>query len=186
MLVCYGGGICVLGFCAVGATGQSAAGQRASGQGGGGKSKAVRIGFLVDSLEVERWQRDGEALQKRAKELGAKVVVKNGNGDDERQLKQARELIDSGAKALIVVAHDTDKAARIVALAKSKKVAVICYERLIPDSDVDFYAGPNTIHIGELQAAAMVKLAPKGNYILVKGRRWTITRNCCMWGICER
>ena len=135
----------------------------------GVKTGPVKIGFLVDSLQGERWQRDADALKKRGKELGATVVVEDAKGDDERQLQQARSLIASGAKAIVLVAHDTDKASRIVAAAKARHVAVVCYERLVPNSDVDFYAGPNTVHIGEMQAAAMAKLAPKGNYILVEG-----------------
>lgn len=129
----------------------------------------IKIAFLVDSLRVERWQRDAEAFSTRAGQLGATVVVESADGNDETQLAQANELIASGIRALVLVAHDAGKAARIVSAAKAKHVPVLCYERLVPYSDVDFYAGPHTERIGELQASSIVSLAPKGNYILVEG-----------------
>src|SRR5277367_2532376 len=64
----------------------------------------VKVAFLVDSLQVERWQRDAEAFRKRAGELGAEVVVESADGNDELQLQQANALIDSGIQALVLVA----------------------------------------------------------------------------------
>jgi len=129
----------------------------------------VKIAFLVDSFQVERWQTDADSLQKHAAALGAEVISESAEGDDELQLQQAQKLIDSGVRAIVLVAHDTRKAARIVAAAKAKDVSVVCYDRLIPDSDIDYFAGPDYEYVGVLQAAALVKLAPKGNYILVEG-----------------
>jgi len=38
-------------------------------------SGPLKIGFLMDSLKVERWQTDLDRFQKRAAELGADVLV---------------------------------------------------------------------------------------------------------------
>ena len=54
--------------------------------------KVLKIGFLMDSLKVERWQTDLDKFQKRAAELGAVVLVETAEGDDELQLEQARKL----------------------------------------------------------------------------------------------
>ena len=86
---------------------------------------AIKIGFLLDSLKVERWQTDVNSFEKRASELGATTLVENADGNDQLQFEQAKKLLDAGVKALVIVAHDTDQAARIVALAKEKKVPVI-------------------------------------------------------------
>jgi D-xylose transport system substrate-binding protein len=72
-------------------------------------------------------------------------------------------------KALVLVPHNTDEAVRIVAWAKSKNVPVLSYERLIRNSDIDCFVGSDTEAIGELQAAALTNLAPKGNYVLIEG-----------------
>jgi D-xylose transport system substrate-binding protein len=129
----------------------------------------VKIGYLMDSLKIERWQTDLGTFQKRAKELGAEVLVETAEGNDDLQLQQSQKLMDSGVKVLVLVPHDTDKAARIVNAAKLRHIPVICYERLVRNSDVDFFVGTNAEVIGELQASTLARLAPKGNYVLIGG-----------------
>lgn len=133
------------------------------------RDPTITIGYLVDSLKVERWQTDIDAFQKRAVALGAQVLVETAEGDDELQLQQSKKLMDSGVNILVLVAHDTDKAARIVAAAKARHVPVLAYERLVRDADVDFFVGTNAEVIGELQATSLARLAPKGNYVLIGG-----------------
>jgi D-xylose transport system substrate-binding protein len=129
----------------------------------------LKIGFLMDSLKVERWQTDRDAFQKRAKELGAEVLVEAAEGDDALQFEQAYKLLNSGIKALVIVAHDTNEAVRIVASARAKNVPVISYDRLIRNSNIDFFVGADAEIIGELQASTLVKAAPIGNYVLIGG-----------------
>jgi D-xylose transport system substrate-binding protein len=138
-------------------------------QSASGQSPPLKIGYLMDSLKVERWQTDLDTFQKRAKELRAEVLVETAEGDDDLQLQQSQKLMDSGAKVLVLVPHDTDKAARIVNAAKARHIPVLCYERLVRNSDVDFFVGSNAEVIGELQSSALARLAPKGNYVLIGG-----------------
>jgi D-xylose transport system substrate-binding protein len=133
------------------------------------QNSSLKIGYLMDSLKVERWQTDLDTFQKRAKELGADVLVETAEGDDELQWQQSQKLMDSGVKALVLVAHDADKAARIVAAAKARHIPVLCYERLVRNSDVDLFVGLNAEVIGELQSSSLARIAPKGNYVLVGG-----------------
>jgi D-xylose transport system substrate-binding protein len=97
------------------------------------------------------------------------VLVETAEGDDEMQHQQSQKLMDSGAKVLVLVPHDTDKAARIVNAAKARHVPVLCYERLVHESDVDFFVGTNAEVIGELQSSTLARLAPKGNYVMIGG-----------------
>ena len=83
-------------------------------------SKDLKIGFLMDSLKVERWQTDLDNFQKRAGELGAQVLVETAEGDDELQLQQAQKLLSAGVKSLVLVSHDAEKAVRIVTAAKTR------------------------------------------------------------------
>ena len=129
----------------------------------------AQIGFLLDSLKIERWQTDYNSFEKRAKELGADVVLEDAEGNDDTQFKQAKKLIDSHVKALVIVPHSSEKAVRIVELAKSKGVPVISYDRLIRNSDIDFFVGADVVAIGSLQASSLTAVAPKGNYILLEG-----------------
>src|SRR5690349_12830706 len=99
----------------------------------------VHIGLLLDSFKNERWQRDSKLIQARAHDVGAKITVRDAEGDDDLQLQQANQLIDAGANVLIVVPHDAEKAAAIVQAAQRKKVPVISYDRLIRNSAVSLY-----------------------------------------------
>ncbi|HJZ64191.1 MAG TPA: substrate-binding domain-containing protein [Candidatus Acidoferrum sp.] len=141
-----------------------------------------KIAFLVDSLKVERWQTDFDSFQKRAQELGAEVVLQDADGSDDLQFKQAKKLLDAHVKALVIVPHDTEKAVRIVELAKSKGVPVLSYDRLIRDTDISFYAGADVVAIGEMQASALVAAAPKGNYVLLEGSRTDINAHLLLDG----
>jgi len=129
----------------------------------------LKIGFLMDSLQIERWQSDLNNFQKRANELGAEVAVETAEGDDELQFQQAQKLLASGVKVLVLVAHDTQKAVGIVNLAKDRQVPLLCYERLVRDNGVSVFVGVDAVEIGLLQAQSLTQLAPKGNYVLIAG-----------------
>jgi len=133
------------------------------------RAPALKIGFLMDSLKIERWQTDVDTFQKRAKELGAQVLVETAEGDDELQLQQAQKLLNAGIKTLVLVSHDAEKAGRIVKAANARKVPVLCYERLVRNADVDAFVGVDVTTIGYLQARSIYQLAPKGNYVLIAG-----------------
>lgn len=128
-----------------------------------------KIGFLIDSLKIERWNTDFESFKKRAQELGAEVELADAEGNDDLQFQQAKKLLDQHVKALVLIPHDTDKAARIVELAKSKGVPVVSYDRLIRNSDIDFFVGVDAVSIGEMQASSLTGIVPKGNYVLLEG-----------------
>ena len=142
--------------------------------GGGGTSRPmgpekIKVGLLLDSLIEERWQRDRDLFVERVKELGGEAIVKAANRDAALQEQQARELLNQGIKALVIVASDTEKAAAIVAAANEKKVPVISYDRLIRDADVALYVSFDNVKVGRMQAEYLLNQAPKGNYLLIGG-----------------
>lgn len=141
-------------------------------EGGGGVKSPdgkVRIGFLMDTLKEERWQRDREMFVARAKELGAEVLEQVANSDDSLQLQQAENLLTQGVDVLVVVPHNGEVAASIVEAAKRQNVPVISYDRLIKNSDVDLYISFDNVKVGEMQAKYLLDRAPKGNYIIIGG-----------------
>lgn len=129
----------------------------------------VHIGFLLDNLRFERWQRDSKLVQARAGELGAKITVKDAEGNDDLQLQQANQLLDAGVSVLIVVPHDADKAAAIVQAAKRKGVPVVSYDRLIKNSPASLYISFDNVQVGKLQASMVLAAAPHGNFFLLEG-----------------
>lgn len=158
--------------CTSGGTGEQAGN---AGSTGGtarkkkGPNEQVFIGFLMDTLKEERWQRDKELVEQRAKEVGAQLSVQVANGDDNLQIKQAENLLSQKVDVLIVAPHNGEIASTIVEMAHREGVPVISYDRLIKNPDVDLYVSHQVVKIGELQAGYLLKRAPKGNYVIVQG-----------------
>lgn len=132
-------------------------------------SGPVRIGFSMDTLKEERWQRDKALVEQRAKEVGAQLDVQVANGDDAEQTKQADNMLTKGLDVLIVAPHNGEIAASIVEAAHRKGVPVISYDRLIRNADVDLYLSHQVEKIGEMQAGYALQHVPKGNYLLIGG-----------------
>jgi D-xylose transport system substrate-binding protein len=151
--------------------------QGAAGNGGnnnnnaarGTKTGPIRIGFSMDTLKEERWQRDKELVEARAREKGAEIFIEVANGDDSRQINQVDTLLTKGVDVLIVAPHNGDVAASIVEKAHRQNVPVISYDRLIKNSDVDLYVSHQVEKIGEMQGRYALERAPKGNYVLIGG-----------------
>src|SRR6476469_10063081 len=132
-------------------------------------SGPVRIGFSMDTLKEERWQRDKRLVEQRAKEVGASLDVQVANGDDAVQTKQADNMLTKGVDVLIVAPANGEIAASIVEAAHRKGVPVIAYDRLIRNADVDLYISHQVERMGEMQAEYALKHVPKGNYVLIGG-----------------
>lgn len=130
----------------------------------------IKIGFITDTMTVERWARDRDIFVKKAEELGAEVIVQNGYEDSERQKQLGAEMIDQeGVDVLAVVAYDKDTLGDLVKYAKSKNVKFIAYDRLIRNADVDLYISFDNYAVGRLMAQKAVENVPKGNYLILNG-----------------
>jgi len=72
-------------------------------------SGTLKIGFLMDSLKIERWQTESRQVPETCHGIRRTSAGGNGEGDDELQLQQAQKLLAAGVKALVLVPHDADK-----------------------------------------------------------------------------
>lgn len=131
--------------------------------------KKIRIGFLMDAFQQERWQKDKAMFEARCKELGAELLLQAADGDDDLQMKQAESLLTQGVDVLVIVPHNAEVAGSIVDLAKRQNVPVISYDRLVKNSSPDLYVSFDNERVGELQAKYLFERKPTGNYILIGG-----------------
>ncbi|MGB0784184.1 MAG: substrate-binding domain-containing protein, partial [Marinomonas sp.] len=53
--------------------------------------------------------------------------------------------------------------------AKAEGIKVLAYDRLIKFADIDLYVSFDNIRVGEMQAEALLKRKPRGNYFLMGG-----------------
>jgi D-xylose transport system substrate-binding protein len=129
----------------------------------------VHIGFSMDTLKEERWQRDKALVEQRCKEVGAQCEVLVADGSDSAQINQAQSFLTKGVDVLIVAPHNGQIAASIVEAAHKQGVPVISYDRLIRNADVDLYVSHQVVKIGRMQAQYALDHAQKGNYVLIGG-----------------
>ncbi|HEX9928616.1 MAG TPA: substrate-binding domain-containing protein, partial [Pyrinomonadaceae bacterium] len=105
--------------------GNTAAGQP---QNTGGR---IKIGFAMDTVKEERWQRDRDAFEKHCRELGVEPIITVANNSAERQANDVENLLTQGVNVLVIAPHDATQAASMVEKAKAQGVPVISYDRLI-------------------------------------------------------
>jgi len=128
-----------------------------------------KIGFLMDTLEIDRWEKDKEQFEKTINEMNGIPMVRVADNHPPRQLEQAMELLYDGVDVLVVIPVDLHASRDIVKEAHERGVPVISYDRMIRDCDVDYYVSTDNINIGELQAEYLSKMRPAGRYALVGG-----------------
>ena len=119
------------------------------------------IGLSLDTLKEERWQHDRDTFTAAAEKLGAKVIVQSANSDDTRQVRDIESLISRGVDVLVVVPHNGAAMTRAVKSANQAKIPVISYDRLILNSDVDYYLSFDNVKVGETQATYLATHLPK-------------------------
>lgn len=147
---------------AAGASGQpAAAGKKDDGK--------LIIGMSMDTLKEERWQKDRDIFSAKVKEMGGEVKVLAANGDDATQMSQAEQLISQGVDVLVVIPHNAEATAPIVDKAHKEGIKVISYDRLIKNSEVDYYISFDNVRVGEMQAQAVTSKVDKGNFVYIGG-----------------
>jgi D-xylose transport system substrate-binding protein len=127
------------------------------------------IGLLMDDFATERWAKDTTFFINRVNELGGKVICRIANRNSAKQLEQAKELIEKKVDVLVIVPADLELAGQIVKAAGEAHIEVISYDRLILNSNLDYYISFDNIKVGELQADYVLNRLGKGNVALIEG-----------------
>lgn len=134
-----------------------------------GVGNNVRIGFSLGDLREERWQKDRDLFVAAAKKMGAYVQVTSANSDAATQNTQIENMISQGMDVIVVAPYDSVKTAEAVASAHKANIKIISYDRLIKDSNVDFYVTFDNAKVGRLEAQGVVDVKNKGNFAYIGG-----------------
>ncbi|HEY7131266.1 MAG TPA: substrate-binding domain-containing protein [Candidatus Limnocylindrales bacterium] len=137
--------------------------------GSGGTATGCTVGVSWNNYSQERWKKaDEPAMQKAIAAKGGKYIRADANDKAEQQTTDIANLINQGAKVLIVLAKDSEAIKPAIADATAKGVKVIAYDRLIEDENT-FYITFDNKKVGTLMAETLIKLVPKGNYAIILG-----------------
>ncbi len=129
----------------------------------------TKIALMFPYTTSARMQYEEKFFKAKAAELNCEAIITDAKSDESLQRKQAMELLDQGVKVLIVMPVNAYTAAEIVREAHKKGAYVIGYDRLIFNSDLDFYISHNNYNVGKYMAEYAIKLKPTGKYLLLGG-----------------
>lgn len=132
-------------------------------------NKKVKIGFAMDTVKEERWQRDQDAFKAHCVKMNVECVVTVANNNADRQANDVENLLTQGVDVLVIAPHDATQAASMVDKAKAQGVPVISYDRLINSDKLDLYISHQVPVIGRKMAEYALQKAPEGNYVMVYG-----------------
>lgn len=156
-----GGAVIILAACSSTPAASSGAGQSAAA--------GCKVGVSWNNYSQERWKKaDEPAMQKAIAAAGGTYIRADANDKAEQQLTDIDSLINQGAKALIVLAKDSEAIKPAIAKATAAGIPVIAYDRLIEDTNT-FYITFDNKKVGTLMAQTLMKLQPTGNYAVILG-----------------
>lgn len=132
-------------------------------------SSPLTIGFSIDTLAIERWQRDMDIFINKVKELGADVIVQNAGNSIEEQNRQLMYLLERNVDAVVVLPKKADAITESVAKLRAKGIPVISYDRLALNADINLYLTIDSEKVGEQMAQEMLRRAKGINWYLILG-----------------
>ena len=127
------------------------------------------VGFSIDTLAIERWQRDLDVFMARARELDADVIVQNTGNSVEVQKKQLMYLLDKNVDVVVVVAKAADSLKDEIEKIRAKNIPVIAYDRLILNTKIDLYITIDSEKVGAIMGNELQKIAPLKNWLCILG-----------------
>lgn len=133
------------------------------------EKKRITVGFSLDSLAIERWQRDLDVFINKLKELDADVIVQNAGNSIEEQKRQLLYLLERNVDVMIILPKDGEALTEIIQKIKNKGVPVISYDRLIFNADVDLYMTIDSQKVGEYMAQGMLSRTGGVNWFEILG-----------------
>lgn len=141
---------------------------------GGGKDslgqKKIKVGFILATMNEERYTKDKNYFTDFALAEGAEVEFASCDGKVDLQTAKVETLLSKNIDVLVIQPVTGEAASSVVALAKKDNIPVVAYDRMIKNADIDAYVTQNSFQVGVLQAEAAVKATQgKGNYVILMG-----------------
>ena len=116
-----------------------------------------KIGVSMPTKDLQRWNQDGENMQKMLEEAGYEVDLQYASNDVQTQLSQVENMISSGANVLVIAAIEGSSLGEALDMAKENEIPVIAYDRLLMESDgVSYYATFDNYKVGQVQGQYII------------------------------
>jgi D-xylose transport system substrate-binding protein len=137
---------------------------------GSTSQKKIKLGFILATMNEERYSRDKSYFTDFASAQAAEVEFASCDGKVDLQTAKVETMLSKKVDAIVIQPVNGEAASSVVALAKKDNVPVVAYDRLIKNADIDAYVTQNSFQVGVLQAEAAVEATHgKGNYVVLMG-----------------
>ncbi|MBR0409039.1 MAG: sugar-binding protein [Clostridia bacterium] len=111
-----------------------------------------KVGVSMPTKDLQRWNQDGENMQKLLEEASYEVDLQFASNDVQQQLNQVTNMINNGCDVIVIAAIEGSSLGSALDLAKEKGIPVIAYDRLLMESDaVSYYATFDNYMVGTKQ-----------------------------------
>lgn len=161
------------------------------GTAGKAHSNTLRIGFLLKTMQEERYRTDKALFIARAEAQGATVLFNSSANNELTQLRQVEQLLEENISTLVLQPVNTQTAGSLVKLAHKKGVKVVGYDSMLQDGPLDIMVMQDSWSVGKLQAEALAKwlIARKGtiagNVALIMGQPGDANAKAMSTGVVE-
>ena len=151
----------------------------------------IKIGFLLKTMQEERYQRDKKAFTDKAIALGADVIFDSANNDEQTQLAAFENMLSAGAQVIVMQPVNTGTAGSMVTSAHKSGVKVVGYDSMLVNGPLDAMVMQDSWAVGKLQAQAMVDWLKakngevKGEVALIRGQPGDSNANAMSSGVLE-
>ena len=136
----------------------------------------VKIGFLLKTMQEERYQQDQAAFIAKAKELDAEVIFDSANNNEQTQLAKFENMLAKGAQVIVLQPVNSGTAGNMVRMANEEDVRVVGYDSMLTDGPLDIMVMQDSWAVGKLQGEALVewlkakKGKVEGKVALIRGQ----------------
>jgi D-xylose transport system substrate-binding protein len=136
----------------------------------------VKVGFILKTMQEERYQRDKAAFIEKAEEMGAEVFFDSANNDEQTQLAKFENMLAKGVQVIVLQPVNTGTAGNMVRMANDEGVKVVGYDSMLVNGPLDYMVMQDSWAVGKLQGEAMVewlkakKGAVEGKVALIMGQ----------------
>lgn len=144
--------------------------------------KKITIGFAIDSMAIERWQRDLDVFMSRTKELGGEVVVQNSGSNVDEQKRQLMYLLERNVDAIVILPKEAKSLTEEIEKIRGKNIPVIAYDRLILGTKIDLYVTVDSEKSGRLMGETMQKICSR-NWLFILGPQEDYNMELILQGI---
>lgn len=132
-------------------------------------NRKIKIGFAMDTVREERWQRDQAAFKAHCDKMQVECEIAVADNKADKQASDVDNFLTKGVDVIVIAPHDATQAASMVEKAKAQGVPVISYDRLINSDKLDVYVSHQVPVIGQKIAEYALAKVPEGNYVMVYG-----------------